>query len=443
MIAKGDGSISSFSSRKPRRPSIPDDDLNAQAASYATAEEERMRLSRASEAQEEAARAMRRAQLTRLPALCQAVRDASDALLPVLDTLEGEVGEHEEALSTALLHCELLADKLRSQVGERSQGGATAVASRAAASPPAKTVARGGGGGGGVGGGGAQGVVPRAGDDPGGRRRRRRRRRPLPPAAATSSEVERKADFKQRRKKANTTDSMYTVGDSSLTRPNADEIIFSVSCYLHDRVVSGEAHLQGLRNAGAPLPPLFHDEKRGDGEATLDDVPSEEEIFGFLQPIYEQADFSAECFVVILVYLERLFVTGHVPPLVSNWQAIVFTALVLGAKVWDDTGSSNADFSAVTNELFSLKALNKMEAQYLSLIQYNVTVNSSLYASCYFELRALCEKEEQGFPIKPLGVLEAKRLEERSGAMFKKERNHRAKSTDALALAARGPEPLR
>ena len=34
-------------------------------------------------------------------------------------------------------------------------------------------------------------------------------------------------------------------------------------------------------------------------------------------------------------------------------------------------------------------------------------------------------------------------LEERSGAMFKKERNHRAKSTDALALAARGPEPLR
>ena len=95
----------------------------------------------------------------------------------------------------------------------------------------------------------------------------------------------------------------------------------------------------------------------------------------------------------------------------------------------------------MTNELFSLKALNKMEAQYLSLIQYNVTVNSSLYASCYFELRALCEKEEQGFPIKPLGVLEAKRLEERSGAMFKKERNHRAKSTDALALAARGPEP--
>ena len=75
MIAKGDGSISSFSSRKPRRPSIPDDDLNAQAASYATAEEERMRLSRASEAQEEAARAMRRAQLTRLPALCQAVRE--------------------------------------------------------------------------------------------------------------------------------------------------------------------------------------------------------------------------------------------------------------------------------------------------------------------------------------------------------------------------------
>ena len=83
------------------------------------------------------------------------------------------------------------------------------------------------------------------------------------------------------------------------------------------------------------------------------------------------------------------------------------------------------------------------QARFLSLVKYQVNVSQALYASCYFELRALCEKEEQGFPIKPLGVLEAKRLEERSGAMFKKERNHRAKSTDALALAARGPEPLR
>ena len=347
--------------------------------------------------------------MTRLLALCQAVRDASDALLPVLDTLEGEVGEHEEALSTALLHCELLADKLRSQVGERSQVGATAVASRAAASPPAKTVARGvRRGGGGVaaagrkvsflGPGRSRRTAPPSAAAPPGRRRRRRRRASGRPTSSSGA---------RRRTRPTRCTRLATL---SLTRPNADEIIFSVSCYLHDRVVSGEAHLQGLATMGAPLPPLFHDEKRGDGEATLDDVPSEEEIFGFLQPIYEQADLSAECFVAVLVYLERLFVTGHVPPLVSNWQAIVFTALVLGAKVWDDTGSSNADFSAVTNELFSLKALNKMEAQYSLFIQYNVTVNSSLYASCWTSCARSARRRSRGFSrIKPLGVLEAKR----------------------------------
>ena len=58
--------------------------------------------------------------------------------------------------------------------------------------------------------------------------------------------------------------------------------------------------------------------------------------------------------------------------------------------------------------------------------------------------------EERSTPGKPISPhcgpsphASAAALEERSGAMFKKERNHRAKSTDALALAARGPEPLR
>jgi hypothetical protein len=28
---------------------------------------------------------------------------------------------------------------------------------------------------------------------------------------------------------------------------------------------------------------------------------------------------------------------GRVPPLRSNWREVLFTALVLAAKVWDDT----------------------------------------------------------------------------------------------------------
>ena len=191
-----------------------------------------------------------------------------------------------------------------------------------------------------------------------------------------------------RRKRANSTDSMYTVLTSVPTNPDADEVIFSTSCYLHDRLVSGEEHLQELRQAGKALPPLFGNEVRPQEPVDPSEIPDEDDIYEYLRPIYLKADFSSECFVVLLLYVERLFLTGGVPPLVSNWKAVAFIGLVLAAKVWDDLGSSNGEFARAL-QLFSLKDVNMMEAQFLSLIEYNVTVHSKAYTSCYFELRAV------------------------------------------------------
>jgi hypothetical protein len=229
-----------------------------------------------------------------------------------------------------------------------------------------------------------------------------------------------------RRKRANSTDSMYTVLTSVPTNPDADEIIFSASCYLHDRIVAGEEHLQELRDAGKEPPPLFCNEVRRDGPAQQ--IPDEDAIFEHLRPIYMKADFSSECFVVLLLYVERLFLTGGLPPLVSNWKAITFIGLVLAAKVWDDLGSSNGEFARAI-QLFSLRDVNRMEAQFLSLMNYNVTVHSKAYTSCYFELRALCEVPEgedgdSDAPLQPKGVLDAKRSEERSVELMRFERLH-------------------
>jgi len=46
--------------------------------------------------------------------------------------------------------------------------------------------------------------------------------------------------------------------------------------------------------------------------------------------------------------------------------------------------------------------LNKLEKKFLELIQYNVTVKSSLYAKYYFELRALFKDNEKEFPLVPI-----------------------------------------
>ena len=55
--------------------------------------------------------------------------------------------------------------------------------------------------------------------------------------------------------------------------------------------------------------------------------------------------------------------------------------------------------------------LNKLEKKFLELIQYNVTVKSSLYAKYYFELRALFKDNEKEFPLVPIDRAEEMKLE--------------------------------
>ena len=55
-------------------------------------------------------------------------------------------------------------------------------------------------------------------------------------------------------------------------------------------------------------------------------------------------------------------------------------------------------------------------AQFLEMIQYNVSISASLYASYYFELRTLCEKAERAFTLKPLSEEQQRALELRANA---------------------------
>ena len=75
--------------------------------------------------------------------------------------------------------------------------------------------------------------------------------------------------------------------------------------------------------------------------------------------------------------------------------------MIVAQKVWDDKSLLNVDFSLICSA-YSLKDINKLEKQFLELVQYNVSISASLYASYYFELRTLCEKAERPFNLKPL-----------------------------------------
>lgn len=82
----------------------------------------------------------------------------------------------------------------------------------------------------------------------------------------------------------------------------------------------------------------------------------------------------------------------------------------MAQKVWDDRYLSNSDFAFIY-PFFTTIQLNNLEKKFLELIQYSVTVKSSLYAKYYFELRALFKDNEREFPLMSIDRAEEKRLE--------------------------------
>jgi len=218
--------------------------------------------------------------------------------------------------------------------------------------------------------------------------------------------------------KYNSTSSLYI--DSTITQPCIDEIIFCVSIVIHDRIEEGERELEQHPEMMDRLPKAFNTQSKPLLVQNDSSDSSEDTIFQSIKTIYSIAEFSAECLVISLLYIERIRSKTGLHLLERNWQPILLAAMVVAQKVWDDKSLLNVDFSLICSA-YSLKDINLLEKQLLSLLEYNVSISASLYASYYFELRTLCEKAERPFTLKPLSEEQqqslVKRGEERSLAL--------------------------
>ncbi|KAJ3417209.1 hypothetical protein HDV05_006415 [Chytridiales sp. JEL 0842] len=93
-------------------------------------------------------------------------------------------------------------------------------------------------------------------------------------------------------------------------------------------------------------------------------IPTEEDVFKFLECIFNAAELNVECAVIMLIYIERLV-------------------------------------GILRNDL---------ERWYLAAIEFNVSVKASLYARYYFELRDLTDTEVRPWTMKPLSKADASKL---------------------------------
>ena len=124
------------------------------------------------------------------------------------------------------------------------------------------------------------------------------------------------------------------------------------------------------------------------------EFPSIEKIYNYLKVFVQFIEFSPDCCIVALIYVQRfLSVTGS-RLIQNNWRPIVFTALVIAQKVVEDKYRNNQCFTFIWM-FFTTSQLNDLEQKFLELLQYNVNVSARLYARYYLELRSLFKDSEK------------------------------------------------
>jgi len=251
----------------------------------------------------------------------------------------------------------------------------------------------------------------------------------ITPAAASSGPTADK--YTQRR--ANSTSSIYI--SSTVTKPDTEEIVFCMAVVIHERIQQGEGQPSEVKQRfpffsedNNPLyaVPMERDNPDSGSDSSMKrtrrEVPTEDTIFHTIRSVFECAEIPAECLIVSLVYMERIIATAGCPILVTSWRPILLASLILAQKVWDDRSLHNADFS-VFCPMFTLKEINFLEKKFLELIDYDVSITASLYASYYFQLRTLCQRVDREFSLKPMEVEAAAKLEARGVATTTKLRS--------------------
>jgi len=140
-----------------------------------------------------------------------------------------------------------------------------------------------------------------------------------------------------------------------------------------------------------------------------------------MKALYDCAQFSIECCIIVLIYINRIMTFSGTPLHPTNWRPMLLCGLLVGQKVWDDRYLSNSDFVFIY-PFFTVKEITKLEQKFLEVIQYNVIVKAKLYATYYFELRSLFKDNESEFPLKQLTKDKANELEVRSQMLNKIEK---------------------
>ena len=108
-------------------------------------------------------------------------------------------------------------------------------------------------------------------------------------------------------------------------------------------------------------------------------------ICDYLERIFKYASCSGECFVLALVYIDRLIQRKNFILTSLNVHRIIITSVMLAAKFFDDQYFNNAYYAKVGG--VPCAEMNSLELEFLFLVNFSLHVTPQIYDKYQRELQ--------------------------------------------------------
>ena len=187
--------------------------------------------------------------------------------------------------------------------------------------------------------------------------------------------------------------------DSTISSPNVKKMIKAVATILQSQLnedmnlgktISKKSDLYFFsEDKYVDEYPQYFDKQRIEN---IKKIPTLDDMINFIEALYNCVQFSSECCIISLIYINRIIALTGLSLQTTNWRPLVFVSLMISQKIWDDKYLSNGDFSYIY-PFFEKSQLNILEMKFLEMIQYNVYVKLSVYMTFYLELKTLVFEE--------------------------------------------------
>lgn len=117
----------------------------------------------------------------------------------------------------------------------------------------------------------------------------------------------------------------------------------------------------------------------------------------YLERIHKYASCSSQCFILALIYIDRLIQRNNFLLTELNVHRVIVTAILLAAKFFDDAYYNNAYYAKVGGVLVS--EMNGLEVDFLFRINFSLHVTPELFEQYRIEL--LSHSGTESLPLPP------------------------------------------